>query len=185
EQDSGLRIVLAHAAAGRPAFGGLSVGEALEQVRGAKAPKYGYRDNWWPVVAPISDDMSVNQTNANAEGVVTAKLAQALLAHETKDNRRATLPHELVEAYAADLGVDVAAEWKELQSTPPDPMLEEFFLLHQSDQLRDLAKELGKFMPETATRAGMVKLLLISLTGGSNTRFKLPKSVKPAGKRGK
>lgn len=186
EQDSGLRVVLAHAADRCVPHGGLNFTEALLEVRKVQPRHRGWSEEYWPVVAQVSDDMAVNETNQNAEGVVVAKLAQIILAHESKDWRRPTVPHSFVESYAADLAVDVAAEWKEMQGDGPGgdhALVEEFFLLHQTDQLRDLAKELGTFMPENATRAGMVKLLMIKL--GSNTRFKLPKSVKPAGKKGK
>lgn len=177
EQDSGLRIVLAHGAQTNLPYGTLTLGEALQEARGIKPSGESWQPKWWPVVAGIVSPAPPGREDD--EETVVCTIAQVLLKHEAKDNRRPTLPFDLVEAYAADLGVDLAAEWGELQSSPPDPMLEEFFLLHQTEQLRELAKELGKFMPETATRAGMVKMLL-----AHRTRFKLPKSIKPAGKKG-
>lgn len=187
EQDSGLRVVLGHAADRCVPHGGLTFTEALLEVRKVQPRHRGYSEEYWPVVGAIQDALGSNPKDDYGE-VVVAKLSQTILAHESKDWRRPTLPHSFVESYAEDLDVSVKQEWLELQrdelTGEPDPLLEEFFLLHQTDQLRGLAKELGVFAPETANKPAIVKLLLGSLRGGSNRRLPLPKSVKPVGKKG-
>lgn len=187
EQDSGLRLVLAHAAERCVPHGGLNFTEALLEVRKVPPRTRGYHAEYWPVVAGI-DDCLASTRDEDHEGTVVAKLAQTILGHESKDWKWPTVPHSLVESYAADLAVDVKEEWKELQGTEltegPDPMLEEFFLLHQTDQLRDLAKELGVFVSETDAKPLMVRKFVAAITGGNNRRLPLPKSVKPVGKKG-
>lgn len=182
QEDSGLRVVLAHAA-DRVSYGGLSFTEALLQVRGVKPSRHGWHDEYWPVVAGIQSSPAQDDDRG-----VIAKLAQLILSHESKDWRRPTLPHSFVDSYAHELSVDLKAEWTELQNDElnqePDPMLEEFFLLHQTEQLRGLAKELGVFADESANKPAIVKLLLGKLRGGSNSRLPLPKNIKPLGKKG-
>jgi hypothetical protein len=151
-EDSGFRLVLAYAAA--PAWRGPSIDFVLEKAAGKRVGGGGFRDGrYWPAVT--------------------------LLEHEATDWRQPTLPHALVERYAEDLGVDVAGGWAGLQGPAggkPDPLLEEFFLLHRTEELRELAKELGVHAPRTAGRAGIVKLLLAVMP---LRRLKLPQSIKP------
>jgi len=56
----------------------------------------------------------------------------------------------------------------------PDPIIEEFFLLHQTEELRALGKELGVYLDQAKNRGAMVKLLLAKIG-----RLPLPKSIKP------
>ena len=168
DKDDGVRLVLAYAARpthhSRPTFAKL-----LE-----KASNLPGRNAHWNCVA--DDDATL---------FICQDMAKQLLADEPANWREPTLPFELVECYAAALKVDVAAVWQRAQETVSgtqrlagEDLLEDFFLLHRTDELRDLAKELGKHVPETANRGAMVKLLL-AVPRGSNQRLPLPKSIKP------
>lgn len=110
----------------------------------------------------------------------TAKqLAIALLSAEERNDWRFTVPPPVVDGMAEICGIELAEEWDDLQGVPgakPTAQLEEFFLLHQTEQLRGLAGELKVFAPQTATRGAIVKLLLAKISG--TTRLPLPKSIK-------
>lgn len=168
DQDDGLRLVLAYAA--RPTHHRRpTIAKLLE-----KASNLPGRNAHWNCVA-----------DEDATLLLAQGMAKQLLADEPADWRQPTLPFELVECYAAALSVDVAAAWRRMQETVTgttrlagEDLLEEFFLLHQTEELRDLAKELGKHVPESANRAAMVKLLL-GVPRGTNQRLPLPKSIKP------
>jgi ParB/RepB/Spo0J family partition protein len=169
--DSGLRIVLAFAAdQGNLPYDALRFGGALEEVRGVKRRERMYRGEFWPCVAGVAA--------ADEEGEVIAALAKRILADEFKDWRRPTLPHSLVESYAAAIDVKLPQAWANLRSDLD--MLEEFFLLHGTEPLRELGKELGVFLGHASTRGAMVKLLLGKVTGTSlGMPLPLPKCIKP------
>lgn len=121
----------------------------------------------WPCVANV-------RTEA-ARRNVTHAMALLILRGEPSG-----LDFETVGALAADLGVDVAGAWLWLQAAAvPDraarqAMLQEFLLLHRTDELKDLGAELGvHFMAGTTTKEGMIKLIL------SKPRLPVPKSIKP------
>jgi ParB/RepB/Spo0J family partition protein len=185
--DSGVRILLGFAAEeGSRPFGTLSFPEALRRTLGREPRHRDLRTDWWPVVGPIDLRMLGSDDRANSEEEVLPALAKHLLAHETEDWRRPTLPHALVEGYAAALGVDVGGEWSKLQEPfdyqPPfdrQGLLEEFFLLHQTEELKELAKELGvHLLPSLSTRRKIVDHLL-AIPRGTSRRLPLPKSIKP------
>lgn len=172
--DTAFRFVLAYAAA--PSYLGPSFDTLLCLATGKRPTTSGHRDVHWPCVAELC--------SVNSQAKVLQAMAKHLLTCESTDWRRPTMPHGLIDAYAADLHVDVAAAWRNLQiagdgnKLAGEDLLEEFFLLHQTEELRDLAKELGKHVPESANRAAMVKLLL-GVSRGTNQRLPLPKSIKP------
>lgn len=175
--DNGLRLVIAYAANPAASWRPPQIDDLLEGAmkgRGAKPRQDHYRKNYWPLVMYAG----------TLEGAI-AEMAEALLKHEAKDWRSPTLPHGLVDDFAADLSVDVAEAWKDLQQGEIipggklSPLLEEFFLLHQTEELRSLCAELKVILPPSVqTRAQMVKLLL-SVPQGSNRRLPLPKCIKP------
>lgn len=171
--DNGFRLVMAYAAG--PVMG-LSFDDVLSAVTKTKAQHDSYRSYYWAAVA--------GSKNADDEEALTRAMAVRLLEHETSDWRRPALPHALVERYAEDLQVDVAAAWDSLQEMSGSKLaggelLEEFFLLHQTEELRELAGELGSHLPPSVkTRAQICKLLL-SIPQGTTRRLPLPKSIKP------
>jgi hypothetical protein len=170
--DNGFRLVVAYAA---DEAMGLPFRKVLDQVTKAKSQTDGYRRYYWGPVAGVK--------SPEAQDELTSKLAIEILAHAPSDWRRPTVPHALVERYAEDLGVNVAQAWGRLQTTiggklAGGPQLEELFLFHSTDELRALAKELGVGAPESATRAGIVKLLLMAPLNNTR-RLPLPKCIKP------
>jgi ParB/RepB/Spo0J family partition protein len=176
-QDSGLRLVLAYAAS--PAYRGPSFADLVCKATDCKVSTdgWGTRSHYWRAVCDLKLDAR--------RDLVLKTLAHNLLQEEAPDWRQPTLPHALVEALAEDLRVDVAEAWVALQPTGSAvndagaALLEEFFLLHQTEELRELAGELGVHLPPTVkTRAQMVKLLL-SVPQGTSRRLPLPKSIKP------
>jgi ParB/RepB/Spo0J family partition protein len=171
-QDTGFRLVLAYAAG--PVMG-CSFEDVLTAVTKTKAQHQGYRSYYWAAVA--------NNEDVDDQIALTRSIAIHLLQREASDWRRPTMPHALVERYAEDLEVDVAVAWLSLQETQGnklvrEALLEEFFLIHQTEELRALAKELGVGVPQTANRSTMVKLLLAA-PRNSTRRLPLPKSIKP------
>jgi ParB/RepB/Spo0J family partition protein len=174
-RDSGLRLLLAHNRYG--ALHGVSLIDLVEAAIEINGHYVSWKD-----VAPIIEP--------DREREVLKTMAKALLAHEQKDWRYPTIEHDLVEHYAADLGVDVAGAWIYLQAKGGDgyvvldqqesyELLEEFFLLHRTDELKELAAELGvHVLPSLKTRDAIVKLIL-SVPQGTAKRLPLPKSIKP------
>jgi len=178
--DSGLRLVLAFAADSRTPNGGLSMAEALEEVRATDSKPGDYRRNewranYWACVAAIDGQP---KTQHDDEGFVVAELAKRLLAHESKDWRQPTVLPALVEGYSAALGINVAQEWGKLQ-LPGDgrQLLEELFRLHQTDPLWNLGAEMGQPLARHFTRKQIIKELMAKLDFGS--RLKAPKFLKP------
>lgn len=171
--DNGLRLVMAYAADPCASWRPPQIHHLLETaMKGRGKPRQDhFRKNYWPLV----------MYEGTLEGAIR-DMALQLLADEGKDWRAPTLPHGLVEDLAGDLAIDVATTWRELQETGPlydHDLLEEFFLLHQTEELRSLCAELKVVLPPSVnTRAQMVKLLL-SVPQGSNRRLPLPKSIKP------
>lgn len=100
---------------------------------------------------------------------------QKMLAAEDNDPKYPRLPHELIDAIALALRFDVARLWREWFGTDRES-LEKFLLLHQGDQLKAQAKEWGVHIPDTATRKGMVTIIL-----AKETKFALPKSIRLLG----
>lgn len=175
--DSGLRIVLAFAAQDTRGYDALHFRDALTQVRGVKPRSSDYKTEYWPCVAAIGDDFRADK--GDDEGAVVAELAKRILAHDGKDWRFPTLPHSLVESYAAAIDVKLPQAWANCSRE----LREELFLLHGSGALRDLSKEMGVFIfnAGSKTRAAMAKVLL------AKEHLPLPKCLKPlaaaAGKR--
>ncbi len=170
--DDGFRLAIAYAAGDSS---GLPFRQALEQATKAKAQDEDYRAYFWWAVAGAKDDY--------AEGALTTALAIQILQHAASDWRRPTVPHALIEAYAADVGVNVAQAWGRLQTTRDGKLaggiqLEELFLYHRTDELRALAQELGVGAMPTANRAAMVKLLLAAPVNNTR-RLPLPRCIKP------
>ncbi len=177
--DSGLRIVLAFAADSHAPYGAVSFGQALHEVRKIAPRKSGYRHEYWPCVAAV-EPMDVGRAVANGdhEGEVVAGLARRILGDEGNDWRRPTLPHSLVDSYAAAIGVKLPQAWANLKGNPA--MLEEFFLLHGTEPLRQLGEELGVFLGHASNRGAMVKLLLAKVSGSTlGMALRLPKSIRP------
>jgi ParB/RepB/Spo0J family partition protein len=175
--DSGLRIVLAAAADEHRPYGALKFGDALEQAQGMKPRTSGYRAEYWPCVAGV-------EPVADKEGEVIAAIAKRLLLDEAKDWRRPTLPHSLVESYAAAVGIKLEQAWSNLRDEAGRSLLEELFLLHQTEPLRELAGELGVHVRDGSNRGAIVKILLGKTTMGGH--LPLPKCIKPlAGTGGK
>lgn len=67
----------------------------------------------------------------------------AILLQPDRDRKTPFIPYEVVIDLADRYGVDLDAEWLALQRPAPSPLLEQFFAIFSSDQLQDLAKELG------------------------------------------
>jgi hypothetical protein len=113
---------------------------------------------------------------------VIADLAKAILAHEVDAGWKCqTVPYSFVDAYAAAIDIKIPQAWANLTANDAGrQLLEEFFLLHQTAQLEDLAQELGvHLVPSVTTRAAIAKVLL------SRDRLPLPKCIKPlAGSKG-
>ena len=174
--DDGFRLVMAYIAGRNYSHRGPTAGELLEKASGVKAVSRSYHEVYWPCVADLPPGIARNS--------LTRDMARQILAEEPTDWRQPFVEPFLVDGYAEDLGVDVAAAWRDLQipgdgnKLAGEDLLEEFFLYHQTDELRDLVKELGKHAPESANRGAMIKLLL-SVPRGSNQRLPLPKSIKP------
>jgi hypothetical protein len=166
--DSGLRLVIAYAANPCAAWRKPQIDDLLEAAAKPKPRADHFRKNYWPCVA----------YEGTLEDTI-GEMAQRLLADEAPDWRSPTLPHGLVENLACDLSIDVGATWERLQAGDgkPDPMIEEFFLLHQTDELRALGKELGVYLDAAKNRGAMVKLLLATISG--TRRLPLPKCIKP------
>jgi hypothetical protein len=186
-RDDGLRIVLAYAADDSRSWNGLSFGDVLEQVCGRE-----FKSSWWPVVGGIADPLCALHGAQDGQAVILG-IAKLILAHETDDHRRPTLPHALVEGYAAALESDVAEEWREIQDvchggnsdTKREPgglaggdLLEEFFLLFRTEELRELSKELGFYAGPNLKTAADIRKMLLAVPQGT-TRLKLPKAIKP------
>lgn len=177
EVDDGFRLVMAYAASPN-AYRGPSIADVLEKATGAKPSQFGYRENFWGCLVECDPE------------TVTRAMAKRLLLEDPVEWKSPTLPHGLVDAYAEELNVDVADAWMELQETvrpssgsgrlADEDLLEEFFLFHTTDELRELAIEMGKHVLNStaATKAGIIKTLL-SVPRGTNQRLPLPKSVKP------
>jgi len=172
--DDGFRLVMAYLA-GR-VYTGPTAGELLEKASGVKSVRRDHDEVYWTCVADLPPGISRNS--------LTRRMALQLLAEEPTDWRRPILPPALVDGYAEDLEVDVDAAWRDLQiagqgnKLAGEDLLEEFLLYHQTEELRELAKEMGKHVPETANRGAIVTLLL-SIPRGTNQRLPLPKSIKP------
>ncbi len=164
--DTGFRLVMAYAAGG----GTLRISDLLCRATKAREQHEGYRHHFWNAVAGLGEPGPQNEA--------TRLMAIALLAHDDRDPKSPMLPKALIDGYAAAIRCDLAAGWNELQQRR-DPLLEEFFLLHQSDQLRDLAKELGVHVADSANRQATVKLLLAAIEPNGTRRLPLPKSLKP------
>lgn len=168
--DTGLRVVLAHGCAGRN-YKGLDFADALEEARSIKPGRSMYREDYWPVVASIEQ--------ADTGKTVIADLAKRILAHEVDAGWRCpTVPYSFVDAYAAAIGIKIPQAWANLRANDAGKqLLEEFFLQHQTEQLRALAGELGVHVEAKHNRQAMVKILLGKVSMGGS--LPLPKSIKP------
>lgn len=148
-KDNGFRLLLAVAA---------DTGDY--QVRIADA----FLDATSPHALPIDDWERVEQFHGAKEATIVRGIALQLLQQEGRDEvRYPALSFELIDGYAASLGIDLAAAWRDLQTGITkdfDPMLEAFYLLYTSDQLKALGHELGVHLDQAKTRAAMVKLLM-------------------------
>jgi ParB/RepB/Spo0J family partition protein len=106
--------------------------------------------------------------------------AAKFIGEEDDDARRPAVPFDLVDAIAAELGIDVAAEWLGLQTSGPRcdrDRLEQFLVMHNSEQLRAQAEAWKIYIPEGRPKKAAVELIL-----GRATPLPLPKSVKPLAK---
>lgn len=171
--DTGFRLVVAYAAG--PAYRGPSISDLLEK---ATKREGNYKDDgrvhYWPCVADRKAD--IDETH------LTMAMAEELLVAESNDWRQPIIPHALIEAYATDLKIDLAAEWRNLQGLIYDwarDLLEEFFLLHQTEELKDLAKELGIHLMPTLKAGKQIREFLLKVPQGTTKRLPLPKSIKP------
>jgi ParB/RepB/Spo0J family partition protein len=178
-KDSGLRIVLAFAC--EHPTGDKDFSAVLQDVRKLKG------DPWdielWDMVGPIE---------GKVEMALVSNLAVRILSLDSRDPRWPVLDFELIEAYAADLAVDVAKGWDALQDEHEDLRLHRyndlaeahrfvcFFKLFQSGQLDELGKELGVHVAEAKTRDAKVQLLTTR-----DRALKLPKCIKPLSVPGK
>lgn len=174
--DNGLRLVLAYAAS--PSYRGPTIADALKKTTGkSQSGGGGYgRGHYWPAVVAMKDGKQA--------AAVLSGMAKQLLADESTDWRMPTLPHALVEGLAADLKVNVEAAWEQLQSTVDakltgEALLEELFLLHQTEELKSLAKELGVQSPKANPTRGDLIALLLAIPRGTKLRLPLPKCIKP------
>ena len=102
-----------------------------------------------------------------------AKTLCVVLAKEDRDPRYPTLEFEFVDALAADVGIDLAEAWAELQRSDRD-RFETFLLLHTGEQLDAQAAEWKFFIPD-----GKPKSVKIDMLKGTAARFALPKSIAP------
>ena len=84
------------------------------------------------------------------------------------------------DAFAADLHVDLAEVWRGLQEPSGRDLLEEFFQLHQTEELRALAKQTaGVQLSDTMGKGQIVKYLL-DVPRGTTRRLAFPRaSIKP------
>ena len=164
--DNGSRLVLAVMANKSSAVHWWDlIQNARDGVRVERA--YGQGSAWQLVAKLDSDELETT----------VASLATQLLSLEARDAKYPVLEHELIEAYATDLGVNLALAWMGLQGKAGPPhhaLLEEFFLLHSKEQLITLGEELGVHLREAKTRDVMVKLLCTR-----DRVLPLPKSIAP------
>jgi ParB/RepB/Spo0J family partition protein len=180
-KDSGLRVVLAYAIDCNtlsPKFPSLE--ECLHKV-GARLDRLGQWDN----VCKFRDDEHSREAMAAA---AVYMLDQFFSGHGV------AFEEDFVEKLAAELGVDLAAEWRSLQDPlnravvgglAGESLLEEFLQLHRTDELKDLGSELGvHFMAGVTTKDSMLKLIL-DVPRSTNRRLPLPKSIKPLASGGK
>lgn len=179
-EDDGLRLVIAYAANPCFSFRKPQLHDLLAAAVPGKKPRADrFRENYWPLV----------EAAGTLNGAIST-MAEQLLKDKPPDWRSPTLPYSLVEDFASDLHVDVAKAWLDLQESrgaklAGEDLLEEFFLLHQTAELQDLAKELGvHLLPSMSTRAKIVEFLL-SVPRGTTRRLPLPKSIKPLALAGK
>lgn len=171
-EDNGWRLVMAYAA--NPCYRGPSMHDLLEAATGNSFGRHSYR-NAWPAVASVS--------RIEAQENVTRAMAKRLLEQDSTDWKSPIVPHELIEAYAADLHVDLGRTWLDLQTTASTRIaghdfLEQFLLFHQSDELVAQAKEWGTAFEPNVTRKRMIGVLL-SQPVNSTRRLPLPKSIEP------
>jgi hypothetical protein len=87
------------------------------------------------------------------------------------------VPLEVVEGAAADMSIDLAAEWITLQHAAELDQLEDFLSLHTSEQLDELGAELKRPVDHKPKKAD--KIHLLKLAGQSGKLLPLPKSIKP------
>lgn len=126
----------------------------------------------------VKDRLVLTQQTATWQNLLEA-MCNALVVPERNPDFPAW-PFALVDQLAADVEIDVADSWLVMQSSSQgnkEP-LETFLALHNQRQLRAIAKELGVSVPETATKAGAVRLFL-----GLPRVFRLPSSIEPVGPR--
>lgn len=173
-RDDGVRLAMCYAAEVNPI--GPRFCELLQRATKHKPAYADARSHHWPCVGEL--------TTPTQQYGVLREIAKAILLDETDNWRGPPLCLDLVNRYAAELSIDVAGSWLWLQAKEGDDLparrqlLEEFFLLHQTEELRALAGELGvHLLPTVKTRADIVKVLL-SIPQGTR-RLPLPASIKP------
>jgi ParB/RepB/Spo0J family partition protein len=145
-----------------------------------KISRQSTRDEKWAWVAAIDKRALYGSPQRSRElDEVAVRFAKALLTREDKDPKQPLLPHAVVADLAHDYGLDMDAVWSELQRMPAGQGgnlqradVEAFFLLHERQQLAELAAELGVYVTDKLTRSGIVKLLM-----NQDRTLKLPKCL--------
>jgi hypothetical protein len=179
--DDGLRLLLSYVP---QSYRGPKVWELIEKVTKKKGQHDQYCEYLWAAVGDLK--------TADRMETILRETARALLAAvEPDDWRRPVMAPSLVEAYAADLAIEIQGAWNRLQQPSiADPkelhgedLLEEFFLFHQTAELQALAKELGVYA-EGKPR-GIIVQMLLAYPRGSGRRLKLPSCIKPLAVPGK
>lgn len=115
----------------------------------------------WSSMAKLATARSpADEVTCRAMAAVLCEIGAAYLIRADNDPRRPRIAFTVVDGLAADLGIDLAAEWRAAQAkdSPRRSHFEAFFHLFQSAQLDELGDDLGVFVANAKGREAKVRL---------------------------
>jgi hypothetical protein len=111
---------------------------------------------------------------------------KAVVLQEDKDTACPFVPHAVLDAIAGDYGIDLAKEWQLMQGDKRGANgWSGFFCSTKPSSSATWRRSWASTCRETATRGGIVKVLMAHIGINSSTRFKLPSCIKPLAVPGK
>jgi ParB/RepB/Spo0J family partition protein len=144
---------------------------------GQRADEYvNSEDAWNAMHAKYYERKGYSDQRAGLEDI-SRQLLQKLFRTDPKNPDYQIIPLEVIEGAASDLSIDLADAWRKLQHASDQTELETLFELYSTDQLDELAKELGVSLANAGKKSAKVKVFVGSAKAGR--LLKMPKSIKP------